>query len=232
MIKTPKVLLVEDESALALIIKDLLQSRDFEVSCVSEGVEAYAVYLYEKPDIIILDVMLPGESGLQIAKKIRLENKYTPILFLSARTMPQDVLHGFEAGGNDYLRKPFDMEELIIRLKVLLNRNRLLETADSVTHKVIVEIGKYHYNMMRHLLIYGGTSRQLTARESETLKTLYQFRNRLLSRKDFLLQVWGNDDFFSSRSLDVYISKLRRYFKDDPAVQIINHRGFGYKLMC
>lgn len=232
MIKTPKVLLVEDENALGLIIQDLLNSRNFKVVHIPDGAEAYAAYLSENPDIIILDVMLPGESGLQVAKKIRLENKHTPILFLTARTMPDDVLHGFEAGGNDYLRKPFDMEELIVRLKVLLNQNRLLETAESATSNSVVEIGDYRYDMMRRLLIHGTKSKQLTAREGETLKTLYQFRNRLLSRKEFLLQVWGDDDFFSSRSLDVYISKLRGYFKDDPAVQIINHRGFGYRLIC
>lgn len=232
MIKMPKVLLVEDESALALILKDLLESRNFYVTGVSEGAEAYTRYLSEKPDIIILDIMLPGADGLQIARQIRLEDKHTPILFLTARTMPQHVIDGFEAGGNDYLKKPFDMEELIIRLKVLLNQNRLLEDPGYIPQNSMVEIGEYQYDIMRHLLVHATGTKQLTARESEVLKTLYQYRNRLLSRKNFLLQVWGDDDFFSSRSLDVYISKLRSYFKKDRTIQIINHRGFGYKLIC
>jgi DNA-binding response OmpR family regulator len=231
MIKSPKILLVEDEMALGNIIADVLQSQGFMVVHIGDGTQAYLSYLEEKPDLMILDVMLPGESGLAIAQKIRIEDKQTPIIFLTARSMPQDLLDGFESGGNDYLKKPFDMDELVVRVKVLLNHNRLLESAEPKLSGT-VEIGEYRYDVMRLVLIHAGTSRQLTAREGEALKVLYQFRNRLLTRKHFLLQVWGDDDFFSSRSLDVYISRLRKYLKTDPMVQIINHRGFGYKLIC
>lgn len=175
--------------------------------------------------------MLPTESGLNIAKKIRFEDKQTPILFLTARTMPSDLLNGYEAGGNDYLKKPFDMEELIVRLRVLLNQNRLLEDSQTSINKSKVNIGTYTYDMMHCTLSNQGMSKKLTSREAEVLKVLYQNRNRLLDRKAFLLQVWGDDDFFSSRSLDVFITKLRKHFKNDPVVQIINHRGFGYKLV-
>jgi DNA-binding response OmpR family regulator len=231
MSKARKILLVEDETALGLIIKDVLESQGFGVHYVSDGDAAYAAYLAEKPNLLILDVMLPGESGLAIAQRIRVEDKQTPIIFLTARSMPQDVLDGFESGGNDYLKKPFDMDELVVRVKVLLNQNRLLEHTPTGLAGT-VEIGEYQYDVMRLILTHQGISRQLTAREGEALKVLYQYRNKLLTRKDFLMQVWGDDDFFSSRSLDVYISRLRKYFRGDPMVQIINHRGFGYKLIC
>jgi two-component system response regulator VicR len=225
------VLLVEDEVALGQIIKDSLQSRGFVVSHVIDGGSAYDAYVSYRPSIIILDVMLPTESGLNIAKKIRLEDKHTPILFLTARAMPGDLLNGYEAGGNDYLKKPFDMEELIVRVKVLLNQNRLLEDTQAGLSKSTVNIGTYIYDMVHCTLSNHGITKKLTAREAEVLKVLYQNRNRLLDRKAFLLQIWGDDDFFSSRSLDVFITKLRKNFVDDPMVQIINHRGFGYKLV-
>jgi len=227
-----KILLVEDEKALGQIIKDSLETRGFEVIFITDGNKAYDTYILEQPNLIVLDVMLSAINGFMIAEKIRLENKHTPILFLTARTMPHDVLNGYLAGGNDYLKKPFDMEELIVRIKVLLNHNRLLENEQSNLNLNVVEIGRYSYDMMREVLIYQGVVKQLTGRESEVLKALYQNRNRLLARKEFLIQVWGDDDFFSSRSLDVFITKLRRHFKHDPMVQIINHRGYGYKLIC
>jgi DNA-binding response OmpR family regulator len=231
MSKARKILLVEDETALGLIVKDVLESQGFGVHYVGDGDAAYAAYLAEEPNLLILDVMLPGESGLAIAQRIRVEDKQTPIIFLTARSMPQDVLNGFESGGSDYLKKPFDMDELVVRVKVLLNQNRLLEHSPTALGGV-VEIGEYQYDVMRLILTHQGLNRQLTAREGEVLKVLYQYRNKLLTRKDFLMQVWGDDDFFSSRSLDVYISRLRKYFRGDLMVQIINHRGFGYKLIC
>lgn len=227
-----KILLVEDEQALGGIIKDSFESRGLDIMHVADGGQAHSAYLSYQPDILILDVMLPNQDGLQIAANIRLQNKHTPILFLTARTMPNDVLNGFNAGGNDYLKKPFDMEELIVRVKVLLNQNRLLEQDASAIKPAVVEIGEYTYDTMRRALNHQGQTRQLTAREGEALVTLYMYRNRLLPRKVFLTLVWGDDDLFSSRSLDVYISRLRRYLKKDPMVQIINNRGFGYKLIC
>ncbi len=229
---TPKILLVEDEEALGLIIKDSLLHKGFEVLYTSDGTLAYHMYEKEKPDLIVLDVMLPIISGLQIAEKIRVHDQQTPILFLTARTMPNDVLNGYVAGGNDYLKKPFDMQELIVRIKVLLNQNRLLTDENNIQNVTFVTIGDYSFDIMRNQLLYKGIVKKLTAREGEVLKVLYQHKNRLLNRKDFLMQIWGDDDFFSSRSLDVYITKIRRHLKQDPMVQLINHRGFGYKLVC
>jgi len=229
---TPKILLVEDEEALGLIIKDSLVHKGFEVLYTSDASLAYHVYEKEKPDLMVLDVMLPKVSGLQIAEKIRIHDQQTPILFLTARTMPSDVLNGYQAGGNDYLKKPFDMQELIVRIKVLLNQNRLLTDENNIQNVTFVTIGDYSFDIMRNQLLYKGIVKKLTAREGEVLKVLYQHRNRLLNRKDFLIQIWGDDDFFSSRSLDVYITKIRRHLKQDSMVQLINHRGFGYKLVC
>ena len=229
MMVKAKILLVEDEEALGKIVKDSLETRGFEVVHIIDGSLAYGVYLEQKPSIIVLDVMLPSENGINISTKIRREDSYTPILFLSAKTMPKDVLNGYLAGGNDYLKKPFDMEELIIRIKVLLNQNRLYENDKPKLN--IVNIGNYTFDMKQCLLNYQGKSRRLTARENEVLSTLYQNKDQLIARKDFLIKVWGDDDFFSSRSLDVFITKLRKYLKEDPMVQIINHRGFGYRLV-
>ena len=145
--------------------------------------------------------------------------------------MPNDVLEGYTAGGNDYLKKPFDMEELIVRAKVLLNQNRLLENTGEDFHSTSVSIGEYRFDIIGSKLTYKGVIKKLTARETQVLKILYQYRDQLLPRKTFLVQVWGDDDFFSSRSLDVFISKLRNLLKNDPTIQIINHRGFGYKLV-
>lgn len=223
-----KVLVVEDEPALARIIQDTLETCGFRTVHVADGELVFETYLREKPQIIVLDVMLPSISGLEIANTIRKLDKQIPILFLTARSTTEDLVQGFNAGGNDYVKKPFDLEELIVRVKALLGKNRLSE----VNENDPVAIGRFQYDRMRHELSLGDKIMILSARESEVLTILYQYKSRLLTRKDLLLQVWMNDDFFSSRSLDVYISKLRRHLNSDPSVKIINHRGFGYKLIC
>lgn len=223
-----KVLVVEDEPVLARIIQDTLEACGFRTVHVADGKLVFETYLKEKPQIIVLDVMLPSISGLEIANTIREVDKLTPILFLTARSTTEDLVQGFNAGGNDYIKKPFDLEELIVRVKALLGKNRLPE----VNENDPVAIGRFRYDRMRHELSLGDKIMILSARESEVLTILYQYKSRLLTRKDLLLQVWTNDDFFSSRSLDVYISKLRRHLSSDPSVKIINHRGFGYKLIC
>ncbi len=226
-----KILLVEDEIALAGIIADSLYNSGCKVFHITNGGVAYETYLQQKPDLIILDVMLPSENGFAIAAKIRLEDKHTPILFLTARSMADDVVEGFTSGGNDYLKKPFDLPELIVRVKVLLNQNRLLEIPGPEQPKGKVQIGVFVFDILQQTLTSNTAVIKLTAREADTLRILYQYSGRLLTRKVLLECVWGNDDFFSSRTLDVYISKLRRYLRTDPSVKIINQRGFGYKLI-
>jgi DNA-binding response OmpR family regulator len=226
-----KILLVEDETALAGIIADSLRTSGFEVCHIADGGAAYETYRKERPSLLILDVMLPVENGFAIAARIRLEDKRTPILFLTARSMADDVVEGFTSGGNDYLKKPFDLPELIVRVKVLLNQNRLLEEPGAGKLKGTVQIGSFVFDTMAQTLTGNKAVVTLTAREADALRILYQYRGHLLTRKILLESIWGNDDFFTSRILDVYISKLRRYLKTDPSVKIINQRGFGYKLI-
>lgn len=226
-----KVLLVEDEMALGQIISDTLEIRGFQTVHVIDGALAYETFVLEKPHIVVLDVMLPSVNGLEIAAAIREEDKQVPILFLTARSTTEDLIKGFTAGGNDYIKKPFDLDELIVRIEAFVLRSRLPEITTAPIGEII-HLGAFRYDMMRYTLTLGNRLIRLSARESEVLTILYLHRSQLLTRKTLLLAVWKNDDFFSSRSLDVYISKLRNHLRPDPSVQIINHRGFGYKLIC
>ncbi|NVM64643.1 DNA-binding response OmpR family regulator [Mucilaginibacter sp. SG538B] len=222
-----KVLLVEDEPVLAEIVQESLQSRGFEVVYADTIARAKGVYYDNKPDIIVLDVMLPDGSGFDFARQIRNVDTDLPVIFLTSRSLPQDVVEGFESGGNDYLKKPFSLEELIIRIRALLSKNRLV-----ISQNVgLTEIGRYRFYYPQGELNFDGNSRTLTTRESEILNLLIMNRNQLLNRDELLLNFWQNNDYFSSRSLDVFITKLRRYLKDDPSVSILNIRGRGYKLI-
>lgn len=222
-----KVLLVEDEPVLAEIVQESLQSRAFEVVHADTIAGAKAVYYHNKPDIIVLDVMLPDGSGFDFARQIRNVDTDLPIIFLTSRSLPKDVVEGFESGGNDYLKKPFSLEELIIRIRVLLSKNRLVINKSAG----VTEIGRYRFYYPQGELNFEGNSRALTARESEILNLLIMNKNQLLNRDEVLLNLWQNNDYFSSRSLDVFITKLRRYLKEDPSVNILNIRGRGYKLI-
>jgi DNA-binding response OmpR family regulator len=228
---TKKVLLVEDELTLAEIIKESLETRDFSVTLIDSIAAGIDAYYHTRPDIIVLDVMLPDGDGFTMAAQIRQTDMNTPIIFLTSKSLPSDVVKGFESGGNDYMKKPFSIEELIVRMKVLLNKNRVLPVLEAHLEEV-VQIGAFTFNYNNAVLLYAGISRQLTSRESELLKVLYVNKNRLIDRKSLLKSIWGDDDFFSGRSLDVFITKLRKYLQHDPAVKILNIRGIGYKLIC
>jgi len=220
-----KILLAEDEASLGMIVKESLESRDFNVFLASNGEEAFKIYQKEKLDILVLDVMMPKKDGFTLAKEIRLQNKRIPIIFLTAKSQTSDVLEGFELGGNDYLKKPFSMEELIVRIKSLLNRSEFQTNLETI------EIGKYQFNFTKQTLSINEKTFQLTSREAELLFQLSEKKNELLDRTFILNKLWGNDDFFNARSMDVFISKLRKKLQQDPNIQIINVRGFGYKLI-
>jgi DNA-binding response OmpR family regulator len=220
-----KILLAEDEASLGMIVKESLESRDFNVFLASNGEEAFKIYQKEKLDILVLDVMMPKKDGFTLAKEIRLENKRIPIIFLTAKSQTSDVLEGFQLGGNDYLKKPFSMEELIVRIKSLLNRSEFQTNLETI------EIGKYQFNFTKQTLSINEKTFQLTSREAELLFQLSEKKNELLDRTFILNKLWGNDDFFNARSMDVFISKLRKKLQQDPNIQIINVRGFGYKLI-
>lgn len=223
-----KVLYVEDEPFLGRIVKESLESRQYQVYMTADGGEALTIFKSAKPDICVLDVMLPSKDGYTIAQEIRLVNPAVPIIFVTAKVQTEDLLKGFESGGNDYLRKPFSMEELIVRI------NNLLAITQSKENSVAVEritIGAYEYNTQRFELVWRNRVRKLSNREAELLLLFVQSKNRTIQRKDILLKLWGDDSFFNSRNLDVYVTKLRDYLKEDPSIEIITIKGIGYNFV-
>lgn len=222
-----KVFYVEDEVFLARIVKESLESRGFDVIMESDGAKALDLFRKTKPEICVLDVMLPNKDGFEIADEIREINEDIPIIFLTAKTQTEDVIKGFKLGGNDYVRKPFSMEELIVRIQNLL---RLRKDQPKIAPD-LVKMGKYNFQLNRQVLSNGKEDRKLSFRESELLKLLYEYRDKIIDRKDILNLLWGNDSFFNSRNLDVYITKLRSYLKDDPSLEIITIKGIGYRFV-
>lgn len=224
-----KVLYVEDELFLGKIVRESLESRGFDVTMESDGAKVMDQFKTSKPDICVLDVMLPNKDGFTIADEIRELDKEVPIIFLTAKTQTEDVVKGFSLGGNDYIRKPFSMEELIVRIQ------NLLKSKSEGTQKInggVAVIGKYNFQLNRQLLSNGKEERKLSFRESELLKLLYENRDKIIDRKDILNLLWGNDSFFNSRNLDVYITKLRSYLKEDPSLEIITIKGIGYRFVA
>ncbi|MDY2585765.1 response regulator transcription factor [Winogradskyella aquimaris] len=220
-----KVLLAEDEAALGQIIKETLETRDFEVVLCGNGEKAFEKYNSEHPEILVLDVMMPKKDGFTLAKEIRAIDDTIPIIFLTAKSQTADVVEGFSIGGNDYLKKPFSMEELIVRIHNLLHRTRVQKTTEHLI------IGRYTFDFPKQQLSFeNGEPEQLTHREAHLLFHLIKNKNQVLDRSLILNKLWGNDDFFSARSMDVFITKLRKKLKKDENIQIINVRGFGYKL--
>ncbi len=227
MSKLTTILLAEDEPALGLIIKESLETRGFQVLLCENGEIAFKSYQKQKPELLVLDVMMPKKDGFTLAKEIRMEDDTIPIIFLTAKSQTQDVVEGFTIGGNDYLKKPFSMEELIVRINSLLNRTKLQKTSE------ILNIGDYTFNFPKQILQFKNDENiQLTHREAHLLFHLIKNKNAVLDRSVILNKLWGNDDFFSARSMDVFITKLRKKLNRDDSIQIINVRGFGYKLIC
>ncbi|RPD97751.1 DNA-binding response regulator [Aureibaculum marinum] len=227
MTEKTTILLAEDEPALGQIIKESLETRNFNVLLCEDGEVAFKTYKETEPKLLVLDVMMPKKDGFTLAKEIRKENDEIPIIFLTAKSQTKDVVEGFTIGGNDYLKKPFSMEELIVRINNLLQRTQLQKTTE------IIKIGEYTFDFRRQLLQFKNEKEiQLTHREAHLLFHLYKNRNEVLDRSIILTKLWGNDDFFSARSMDVFITKLRKKLSQDSSIQILNVRGFGYKLVC
>ncbi|MGB5941743.1 MAG: response regulator transcription factor [Leeuwenhoekiella sp.] len=220
------VLLAEDEPALGQIVKESLETRDFKVHLVEDGEKALRYFQEQQPQILVLDVMMPKMDGFTLAKKIRQEDDTVPIIFLTAKSQTSDVVEGFSIGGNDYLKKPFSMEELIVRIKNLVQRKTLQQKTE------ILKIGQYTFDFPKQTLQFSGDEKKLlTHREAHLLFHLVKNRNQVLDRSLILNKLWGNDDFFNARSMDVFISKLRKKLARDENIQIVNVRGFGYKLI-
>lgn len=224
-----KILYVEDELFLGKIVRESLESRGFEVLMETDGAHVTERFKKQQPDICVLDIMLPNKDGFTIADEIRAINETVPIIFLTAKTQTEDVVKGFTIGGNDYIRKPFSMEELIVRIQHLLSyKNDAPQKISGNT----VQLGQFSFQLNRQVLSNGKEERKLSFRESELLKLLYENRDRIIDRRDILNLLWGNDSFFNSRNLDVYITKLRGFLKEDPSLEIITIKGVGYRFVC
>lgn len=224
--KKAKVLYVEDELFLAKIVSETLQSRGYDVILESDGGKALDQFAKEKPDVCVLDIMLPNKDGFAIADEIREKDTQVPIIFLSAKSQTSDVVNGFKTGANDYIRKPFSIEELIVRIENVLKHKTV---APEETEEP--KIGEYIFNTKRQTLNHSKEQRKLSYRESELLKLLYENRDKIVERSEILTLLWGSDSFFNSRNLDVYITKLRGYLKHDPSIEIITIKGIGYRFV-
>lgn len=223
-----KLLLVEDEDMLSMIIKDTMETRGYTVIAVNDGKKALDVFTLEKPDLVILDIMLPTTNGYVVALQIREKDADVPILFLSAKSQTNDVLKGFEVGANDYLKKPFNMDELLARLQVLLRTSK--KDASRAPREVYV-IGQYEFDFALQSIHFGSQKVQISFKESQLLKHLAKQINQTVE-KDFMLKdIWGDNNVYTSKNMDVVITKLRTYFKQDTRISIVNQRGIGYKLM-
>lgn len=222
-----KVLYVEDEPFLGRIVKESLESRDFKVIMVSDGKDAVSEFQQNNPEICVLDVMLPTKDGYSIAREIREISPATPIIFVTAKIQTEDLVTGFQAGGNDYIRKPFSMEELIVRINNLLN----LSSRRSIPPASHFHFGTFEFFPQRYELKVGSEVRKLSYRESTLLELLAEKPNTPVLRKHILLKLWGDDSFFNSRNLDVYITKLRDYIKAEKGIEIVTIKGVGYNFV-
>ncbi len=227
-----KVLYVEDEPFLAQIVSDGLRSSGYEVSHVADGQIALQYFINERPDICILDIMLPMKDGYTLAKDIRKINSSTPLIFLSAKTLTEDVIKGFKSGGNDYLRKPFSIDELLIRMESLLNRFPKQANDHPEQKQLVYEFGNCRLDTVHQLLKTISGEYPVSFKETSLLEMMLLHKNQVLERQTILLKIWGDDSYYNTRSMDVFLTRLRKLLKDEPAIQIMNIRGIGYKLIC
>jgi len=221
-----RILLVEDEANFGAVLRDYLLMNDYEVHLCQDGEEGLQAFQEGSYHLCILDVMMPRKDGFTLAKEIRQMNQEIPIIFLTARSMREDVIEGFRVGGDDYITKPFDSEELLFRVKAILKR---VQTDRKPADEFV--FGDFHFNYRLHTLLHGDDSHRLSPKEADLLRLLLHHRNDLLSREEALQTLWGEDNYFNARSMDVFISKLRKRFKPDPRVKIENVHGKGFRLV-
>lgn len=226
---TIKILLAEDDPNLGTILKAYLEAKGFPTTLCINGEDAYNTYLKDSFNFCILDVMMPIKDGFTVAREIRKVDKKIPILFLTAKTMQEDILEGLKIGADDYLTKPFSMEELLLRINAIYRRSYTKESGDS--EKTFFHIGNYSFDYARQILKIGDQEQKLTSKEAQLLKMLCDRANDVLDRSEALTKIWLDDNYFNARSMDVYIAKLRKYLKDDPHVELLNVHGRGFKLI-
>lgn len=222
-----KILLCEDDENLGMLLREYLQSRGYDADLQPDGEAGYKAFTRIKYDLCVLDVMMPKKDGFTLASDIRNINSDVPIIFLTAKSMKEDILQGFKLGADDYLSKPFSMEELLSRIESILRRVRGKKVSDIV----MFTIGGFTFDAQKQTLLFDGETRKLTTKESELLRLLAANANNILERNYALKTIWEDDNYFNARSMDVYITKLRKLLKDDPNVAIINIHGKGYKLI-
>lgn len=224
-----KVLLAEDDPNLGMVLKTYLTAKGFEVHLNVNGEDAFQSFIKNNYDICLFDIMMPLKDGYALAREIRAHDKKIPILFTTAKSMQQDVLEGFESGADDYITKPFSMEELLVRMKAIIRRVHpeiLGENAQD-----LFTIGKYTFEYTRQLLTINTISQKLTSKEADLLKLLCERKNDVLDRSYALTKIWNDDSYFNARSMDVYITKLRKYLKQDAEIELMNVHGVGFKLV-
>jgi len=220
-----RILLVEDDPSLGFVIKDNLGMKGYDVTLCSDGEEGQRTFQQQLFDLCIFDVMMPKKDGFSLAQSVREKNQNVPILFVTAKTMLEDKIAGFTAGGDDYIIKPFSMEELCLRIEVFLRRS-----AGTIPMDQTFQLGQFSFDSHNFVLSHPSGSKTLTQKEAEVLRLLCQNTDRVLKREEILKAVWGDDDYFMGRSMDVFISKLRKYLKEDISVQIVNYHGVGFRL--
>ena len=222
-----KILLCEDDENLGMLLREYLQAKGFTTELCADGELGYKAFLKTKFDICVLDVMMPKKDGFTLAKEIRNSNQDIPIIFLTAKTLKEDILEGFKIGADDYITKPFSMEELVFRIEAITRRTKGKKNKESTVYR----IGKFTFDTQKQLLCLGDDQRKLTTKENELLALLCSHANEILQRDFALKTIWIDDNYFNARSMDVYITKLRKHLKDDPQIEIINIHGKGYKLI-
>jgi DNA-binding response OmpR family regulator len=221
-----RILLVEDDPSLGFVIKDNLNLKGYDVTHCADGESGEDSFNTQSFHLCIFDVMLPKKDGFSLARSVRQKDKNIPIIFLTAKAMMEDKLAGFQTGADDYITKPFSLDELLCRIEVFLRRSNGTAGQD----KNIFTIGQYEFDYTTFTLRNNAGEKTLTQKEAEVLRLLYLNRERILKREEILREVWGNDDYFMGRSMDVFISKLRKYLKDDATIQIVNYHGVGFRL--
>lgn len=227
MDEKPRILLCEDDDNLGMLLREYLQAKEYDTELCPDGEAGYKAFLKSNFDLCVLDVMMPKKDGFALAKEIRQSNAEVPIIFLTAKTLKEDVLDGFKIGADDYITKPFSMEELTFRIEAILRRVRGKKNRDRTHYK----IGSFTFDTQKQILARGDKQTKLTTKESELLSLLCAHANEILQRDFALKTIWIDDNYFNARSMDVYITKLRKHLKEDENVEIINIHGKGYKLI-
>jgi DNA-binding response OmpR family regulator len=226
----PKVLLVEDDANLGSLLQEYLIDKGFPTDLATDGQKGWQCFVDNQYDLCIFDVMMPKKDGFSLAKEVRMSGRDVPIIFLTAKSMKEDTMQGFRVGADDYVTKPFDREELVLRIEAILRRyKKQPEIREEAT---VFQVGRYTFDYSRQQLTADDKSARLTSKESELLKLFCQNLNQPISRSFALKTIWGDDSYFNARSMDVYITKLRKYLREDPSIQIMNLHGEGFKLMA